>query len=77
MWFYFEEISENNFTNAMEFLIQKDIIPLPTITNTKLSENPISQELKIKLAWWGSGLANDDDFKDLIIQLVEEGFIQV
>lgn len=77
MWLHFEEISEKNFTNAVEFLVQKEIINIPTLPNAKSPEDPIPLEIKFKLAWWGVGLADDEDFVDLISYLAEEGFIQV
>lgn len=75
LWYYTDETSESDFTNAIEYLLKNDIIKIPPITNVETSVSSISPQIKIKLGLWGYGLIDNDNFIDIVHSLAERGIV--
>jgi len=71
--------SDKTFVNAIQFLIDEDIIVIPT--TSELSQNQQTNEIPIWLKnnakWWANGTISDDDFVRGIQYLIENGIIQL
>jgi len=76
LWYYTEETSEREFINAIEYLLKKDIIKIPPITNVATSESSIPPQIKIKLGLWGHGLTDNDNFIDIVQNLAGNGILK-
>ena len=76
LWFHEEKISEQEFTDAIQFIVKKQIVMIPF---NPLSENPetsISEQQLIKLGLWGLSLTNDSEFIEVLYYMVENSMIQ-
>ena len=77
LWYYNEETSEREFTNAIEYLIKNDIIKIPPVSPLKIDETVIPPEIKVKLGLWGYGLIDNDEFIDIVHYLAENSIIEL
>lgn len=75
LWYYTDETSESEFMNALEYLVENDIIKIPPIANVENNEFTISPQIKIKLGLWGYGLIDNNDFIDIVHSLAEKGMV--
>ena len=71
-------ITDETFATAIEFLINNDIIVIPT-TGSEQSNEQISIPLWVKnnAQWWTEGLITDDDFAKGLQFLIKIGVIVV
>jgi len=87
-WWSDGSMSDDTFINAIEFLIEKQIIDIPINPNVSVdSDNdveiieeeiiPIPDWIKNNAAWWSDGTINDDVFISAIQYLLEQGIIDV
>jgi len=90
-WWSDGTMNDDTFTNAIEFLIEKQILDIPMKEN--ISEVPKDKEkhefeeivevipipdwIKNNAGWWSDGTINDDAFVSAIQYLVEQGIIDV
>jgi len=81
-WWTEELISDSEFTQTIQYLIQNKIMVIPV--GVPDFSNPIfivSQEIppwiKNNADWWAQGLISDDDFVSGIKYLVEQGIIKI
>ncbi len=75
LWYYEENISEQNFLTAIEYLIKNEIITIPVISVSEPLEDGISDPVKIKLGLWGHGLVDNNEFIKILNYLAEKGII--
>ena len=71
-------ITDETFATAIEFLINNDIIVIPT-TESEQSSEQVSIPLWVKnnAQWWTEGLITDDDFAKGLQFLIKIGVIVV
>ncbi len=78
-WWANNEISDDTFVNAMQFLIKDGIIEIPE--NIESTQDPQSDKIpkwiKNNAGWWANNEISDDDFIQGIQYLVKEGIIQL
>jgi len=81
-WWAEELISDSEFIQTIQYLIQNKVMVIPV--GTPDFSNPlfvVSQEIppwiKNNADWWAQGLISDDDFVSGIKYLVEQGIIEV
>ena len=78
-WWNEGHVTDAEFANAIEVLIEKKIVKVPrglTIYQDVTVKN-IPDWLKSSAGWWGDGLVQDKDFVNGIKWLVEKGIIRI
>ena len=73
-WWSAEQISDDEFANGIEYLINQGIIKVGSISATPGS-NEIPSWIKNNAAWWAEGLIDTCDFTKGIEYLVQNGII--
>ena len=87
-WWSDGTMNDDTFTNAIEFLIEKQILDIPMDANVSVDPDddieivleeiiPIPDWIKNNAGWWSDGTINDDAFVSAIQYLVEQGIIDV
>ena len=77
-WWSTSQISDEEFTKGLEYLIQNDIVIVP-ITSTSNSDgsDQIPSWLKNNAGWWSQGLLSDNEFVKGVQYLANNGIIRV
>ncbi len=68
-------ITDSDFLNGIEFLIQKNILKIQGLENNSQSSEEIPLWIRNNAQWWSSGLISDEDFLSGIKYLIEVGII--
>ena len=84
-WWANDEISENEFLRAIEYLIQNDIIVITNVPSYEKSEISIDFSytklvpnwIKNNAGWWADGQIDDNSFVSGLQWLISNGIIQV
>lgn len=76
-WWSSGDISDNDFTSGIEFLINDGIISVPTISSEQVSNAKIPDWLRNNANWWSQNLISDEDFANGIEYLIINGIIEV
>jgi len=87
-WWSDGTITDDTFTNAIGFLIEKQILDIPMDQNVSVDPDeeqeiieevivPIPDWIKNNAGWWSDGTINDDAFISAIQYLVEKGILDV
>ncbi|QLH05992.1 hypothetical protein [Nitrosopumilus ureiphilus] len=76
-WWSEDQISDDEFTKGMEFLIKEDIVRIKEIPEIQSNDKNIPEWVKTNADWWSQGLISDEDFAKGIEFLVEQGIIQI
>ena len=77
-WWSTSQISDEEFTKGLEYLIQNDIVEVPkTSTNNSDGTDQIPSWLRKNTGWWSQGLLSDNEFVKGIQYLVNNGIIRV
>jgi len=90
-WWSQGEIDETTFKNAIQFLVQEEIIDVPTEANVSVSKDdqlaeeleldpeplPIPDWIKNNAEWWSQGVITEDDFLLAVEYLIKNGIIQI
>ena len=84
-WWANDEITENEFLRAIEYLIKKDIIVISDISSYEKSGTSIDFSytklvpnwIKNNAGWWADGQIDDSSFVSGIQWLISNGIIQV
>ncbi len=76
-WWSSNMVSDNEFFNGMEHLINEGIIELPETAKSETSEKTLPDWIKNNAKWWSSDLISDDEFITALQFLVKKGIIQV
>ncbi len=78
MWWSNNQISESDFTSGIEFLIKKEIIIVPQISDSQTNGNSgVPTWIKNNAGWWGEGLISDTEFVNGIQYLINNGIIRI
>ena len=73
-WWATEEISDAEFLNAIEFLVNNSIIQIDSLPNVETSKN-IPQWIKNAAGWWATEEISDVEFLNAIKFLINSGII--
>jgi len=77
-WWASGKLSDSDFTNGIEYLIENDIIVISDLPqSTGNSNEKIPDWVRFNASWWATGLITEDDFVKGIQFLVEQGIIRV
>lgn len=77
-WWASSQISDEDFTKALEHLIREDVLEIPksSPTNQKSSDQ-IPSWVRNTAQWWNDGLLSDSDFIRGMQYLLNNGIIRV
>ena len=75
-WWAENAISETEFVNAIEFLVNNRIIDVSTISDSKSNEG-IPDWIKNTAGWWAENAISETEFVNAIEFLVKNGIINV
>lgn len=76
-WWSDGTITDSDFLNGIEFLIQNNIMIIEQINPTSTSTEEIPLWVKNNAKWWSAGLISDNDFVLGIKYLIEAGIIDM
>lgn len=70
-------ITNSEFIDGIEYLIEKGIISVPSIGSTSTTNQIIPEWIKKNASWWADGKISDDDFVKSLQFLIKKGIIRV
>jgi hypothetical protein len=77
-WWADDFILDEEFTSAIEYLLEQEILKVSTVQSTNDSENhEIPSWLKNRAGWWADGLVTDKEFLSGIEYMIEKGILRV
>ena len=76
-YWYVDKISDEAFLGTVEYLIEQEIIILPTTDAGSSTSNTIPTWVKNNAGWWANDKIDDQTFVNGIQYLVKIGLIQV
>lgn len=74
-WWSQGTITDSDFLNGIEYLIQNNILKIQKIENNSQSSEEIPLWIRYNAQWWSSGQISDVDFLSGIKYLIEAGII--
>jgi len=77
-WWSLTQITDQDFSKSLEYLIQNKIIQIPKSESAvSESESELPSWLKKNAGWWSQGLLPDEEFFKSIQWLISNGFINI
>jgi len=77
-WWSVTQISDKEFTNSLEYLVQNNVIQVPQNQISKgSSESAVPSWLRTNAGWWGDGVISDDEFFKSLQWLIDNGFVKI
>jgi len=76
-WWSSNMVSDNEFFNGMEHLIQEGIIEIPETQKSDISEKALPDWIKNNAKWWSDDLISDEEFISALQFLVKKGIIRI
>ena len=77
-WWAHDKISDSDFINGIQYMIQKKIIAIKNLpSSSQQNKEPIPAWIKNNAGWWSDGKISDSDFAKGIEFLVKNGIIRV
>lgn len=77
-WWSDGTVSDSEFVQAMQYLIQQGILKIPQTTQSSLQQsNQIPPWIKTNAGWWANGQISDDEFVKGIQYLITNGIIKI
>ena len=80
-WWSEGQLTDHDFTKAVEYLVQQEIISVPTAAEITDEQNEtvtsIPSWVKNNAVWWSEGQLTDVEFANGIQYLVSTGLIKV
>ncbi len=79
-WWAKGQIDDSDFVAGIEFLIQEEIISVPTSEVTESTDeipNEIPDWIKGNAGWWAEGMISNDEFLQAIEWLIANGVMKV
>ena len=73
-WWADDKISEEEFVNAIEFLVKENIIEV-NVSQTSETTQDVPEWVKNTAGWWANNQISDDDFVNSIQYLIKVGII--
>ncbi len=74
-WWSEGTITDSDFLNGIEYLIQNDIMKIQKVEKNSEPSDEIPSWIRNNAEWWSSGLISDGDFVSGIKYLIEAGII--
>ncbi len=73
-----DEINDDSFVEAIQYLIENNVIHVPLDYNSSTKSSQIIPDwIKNNACWWSENLISDDDFASGLEYLVRQGIISV
>ncbi len=76
-WWSSSSISDSEFVDGIEYLVDENIIQISTNRQNLVSEKIIPNWIKSNSGWWANNLISDEDFVKMLEYLIQKGIIQV
>ena len=76
-WWSSSTITDAEFIDGIEYLIEENIITISSNRQNLTSEKTIPDWIKVNSDWWINNLISDEDFVKMLEYLVQKGIIQV
>lgn len=77
-WWSMSQISDKEFTNSLEYLVQNDIIQIPENQISKgTPESVVPSWLRTNAGWWGDEVLSDAEFFKSLQWLIDNGFVKI
>jgi len=77
-WWSVDLISDTEFAQGLQYLINEKIIVIPqTAPESSSKTNEIPSWIKKSAGWWADGLVGDDSFIEGIQYMIKEGIIKI
>jgi len=76
-WWAEDAISETEFVNAVEFLVNEGIIDVSGSSNNKTNTGGVPDWVKNTAGWWAEDAISETEFVNAVEFLVNEGIISV
>ena len=76
-WWSNDQIVDSEFLEGIKFLIEKQIIEIPTLELSSQNDSKIPTWTKTIVGWWNEEQLSDDEFLSIIKNLVEREIIVV
>ena len=71
-------ITDDNFVDAIEYLIKNEIIIIPeSESSTESGETNFPSWIKTTTRWWAQGIVTDNEFGQALEYLIKNGVIKV
>lgn len=72
-----DEIDDASFIEAIQYLINNDVIVVPATTSSGSGSQEIPNWVKSNACWWSQGLISNSDFASGLQYLIGEGIIRL
>ena len=76
-WWAAGEIDDETFVTAIKYLINNEIIMIPTTLYGESSDTEIPEWIKSNAGWWAAGEIDDETFVGALQYLIENGVLRV
>ena len=76
-WWADGSIDDDAFIQAIQFLIQTNVITIPSTSQEVISDKSIPSWIKNNAGWWADGTIDDDAFIQAIQFLIQNGILTV
>ena len=76
-WWATGEIDDETFVTAIKYLINNEIIMIPTTLYGESSDTEIPEWIKSNAGWWATGEIDDETFVGALQYLIENGILRV
>ncbi|HWP78253.1 MAG TPA: peptidase [Candidatus Nitrosotenuis sp.] len=76
-WWAEGTITDNDFVQGIQYLIQKGIIKVPPTQSEGTTTQSIPSWIKRNAGWWADGTIGDSDFVQGIQYLIKQGIIKI
>jgi len=72
-----DEIDDSSFIEAIQYLINNDVIIVPTTASSGYGSQEIPSWIQSNACWWSQGLISNSDFASGLQYLIGQGIIRV
>ena len=76
-WWSSSAISDSEFIDGIEYLLNEDIISISSKSQTSFSERSIPSWIKDNARWWSNNEITEDEFIQALQYLIKSGIIRI
>jgi len=77
-WWTQGTTSDDEFLNSLQYMITNDIMSIPDLPESSVSESrAVPSWIKNNAKWWSEGLISDDEFVKGVQYLISNGMIKI